>query len=402
MVISWKRNFYTLWIAETVAIIGFQFIQPFLPFYIQQFLGNDLGKVAIWAGLIGTAGGLAMAISSPIWGIVADRFGRKPMVVRAMFGGGITVLLMALARSVEQVLAIRFMQGMLAGTVTACIALVSTTTPRDRIGSALGMMQMGLLMGASVGPLVGGVLIDRFGYRPSFALSGVCVLLAGVFVQMWVREEFQRPPRSAPGQMRRRTAHTARRFLSNQPYMIMLVSLTLIRFAFSVAMPIFPLFIQELSDTDKVAFIAGLVFSLAGLTGALSSAVLGRMSDRVGYRRMLLYGLFSSGVLYMTQSFVRSVFELGTIRVFLGLGYGAITPSVNAMISRLVPQEHRGKAFGLTSSAAALGWAIGPVIGGKIGEMWGFRSVFAATAMLFLIVGGWVAKAVTEPGDEES
>jgi len=397
-VISWKRNFYTLWIAETIAIIGFQFIQPFLPLYIRQFLADDLGEVAVWAGLISTAGGFAMAISAPIWGIVADRVGRKPMVVRAMLGGGITVLLMALTRSVEQVLIVRFIQGLLAGTVTACIAMVSTTTPKEQVGFALGMMQMALLLGASVGPLLGGLMIDRVGYRPSFTLAGACVLTACIFVQMWVREEFQRPSRPEPGQIRQRSVQTAKAFLSNQPYIAMLISLMLIRFAFSVAMPIFPLFIQQLADTDKIASVAGLVFSLAGLAGALSSAVFGRLSDRTGYHRTLVWALLASGVLYMTQSFVRSVFELGIIRVALGLGYGAITPAANAMISRVVPQEHRGKAFGLTTSAAAAGWAIGPIFGGKIGATWGFRSVFAVTGVLFLIVGLWVLKAVREPG----
>jgi DHA1 family multidrug resistance protein-like MFS transporter len=395
--VSWKRNLYILWVTEAIAILGFQFIQPFLPFYIQRFIVGDLGQAAVWAGWLGTTGGMGMAIFSPIWGVVADRVGRKPMVARAMIGGGVTVLLMAVAQSVEHLLIARFLQGALAGTVTACIALVSTTTPQSHLGFALGMMQMGFLLGHSVGPLVGGLVIDHVGYELSFVLSGILVILCGGCVYLFVVEYFQRPVRSPELQWRGHVREGIRSFLGNQPYIIMLVSLMLIHFTFSVVMPVFPLFIQQLAHTEKIASVAGGIFALAGLTGAISSAVLGRFSDRIGYRRTLIAGIVVSGVLFFAQAFVRSVFELAVLRVLLGLTSGAINPVVNAMIAGFIPEKHRGKAFGLTSSASAVSWAVGPVVGGHLGAIWGFRSVFVVTAALFVGVGVWVVAAVKEP-----
>jgi MFS transporter, DHA1 family, multidrug resistance protein len=127
MEISWKRNFYTLWFAELFAIIGFHAVQPFLAYYVQEFDVESLDEALLWSGYMGSAAGFAMALSSPIWGALADRFGRKSMVVRSMVGGGLTVLFMAYADTVVELLCARFLQGALAGTVTACITMVSTT-----------------------------------------------------------------------------------------------------------------------------------------------------------------------------------------------------------------------------------------------------------------------------------
>jgi len=392
--ISWKRNFYTLWIAELIAIVGFQAIQPFLPYYIQEFDVADLSEALIWAGYMGTAAGLAMAFSSPIWGTLADRFGRKSMVVRAMLGGGVTVLLMAYVTSLGQLLIARTLQGALAGTVTACITLVSTTTPRQHLGYALGMMQGAFMLGASVGPLVGGPFIERFGYDNCFLVSGILVILAGAAVQFLVKEDFQRSEKSAEQQSGNGFFQDAGRLLRFKPFLIMLTSLTLIQFAFGVIMPVVPLFLQQLAQTDNIVSLAGLVFSLMGLVGAVSSAVMGKWSDRMGAKRTLLGGLLSTSVFLVAQGLSTTVAMLAALKILAGVSTGAIRPVANAIIARIVPEEDRGKAFGLMTSATAFGWAMGPTVGGYLGAELGFRSVFFITAGLFLLVSGWVWNAM--------
>ena len=390
MEISWKRNFYTLWIAELIAIMGFQAIQPFLPYYIQEFDVKDLNEALIWAGYMGTAAGLAMAVSSPIWGGLADRFGRKSMVVRAMLGGGVSVLLMAYVTSLEQLLVARILQGALAGTVTACITLVSTTTPKQHLGYALGMMTGGFMLGGSLGPLIGGPFIQRFGYQNCFLVSGVLVVLAGIAVQIWVKEDFQRSEAVAEGKSRNGFFEDAVRLLKLKPFLIMLSSLTMMQFAFGVIMPVVPLFLQQLAQTDNIVSLAGLVFSLMGLVGAVSSALMGRWSDRLGAKRTLIGGLLSTSFFLMVQGVSTTVTMLAALMVLAGLSTGAIRPVANAIIARIVPEEDRGKAFGIMTSAAAFGWAIGPTMGGYLGVELGFRSVFFITSGLFLLLSGWV------------
>ncbi|MSR84815.1 MAG: MFS transporter [Candidatus Latescibacteria bacterium] len=391
MQISWKRNFYTLWVAELMAIIGFHAIQPFLPYYIQEFEVKDLGETLIWAGHMGTAAGLAMAISSPFWGALADRLGRKPMVVRSMIGGGLTVIAMAYVTSVEQLLVVRILQGTLAGTVTACMTLVSTTTPSPHLSFALGLMQGAFMLGASVGPLIGGPFIDRFGYHPCLIVAGLLVVLAGIAVQLWVKEDFQRQPKiGAPSSVWK----DAWRLLEIQPFFIMLVSLTLIQFIFGFIMPVVPLFIQELAHTDDVLSLAGLIFSVGGLVGALSSVLSSRWCEHWGAKQTLVWGLLASAVFYLAQGLSTSVAMLAVLMVCSGLATGAIRPVANTLIARVVPESDRGKAYGVMSSASSLGWSLGPVMGGYVGAHWGFRTAFFVTTVLFVVVACWIWKAM--------
>ena len=396
---GWRRNFYTLWVAEVMAIIGFQAVQPFLPYYIQEFDVADLDEALLWAGRMGTAAGLAMAISSPIWGALADRFGRKPMVVRSMLGGGIAVLLMAYVQTVEQLLWTRVIQGALAGTVTACLTLVSTSTPRSHVGYALGLMQGAFMLGASVGPLLGGPLIEQFGYHACFLYSGVTVVAAGFAVQIWVREDFQRSQLVETSARHRLPGRDVGRLLRIRAFLILVVSVTSMSFTFGFIMPVVPLFLQELAGSDhgSIVSLAGVIFAISGLVGAVSSAVMGRFSDTVGPKRVLVWGLVAAGIFYCAQGCAQTVMTFGILLVFSGIATGAIRPVANALVARIIDEADRGKAFGIMTSAAALGWAAGPLGGSWVGATWGLRSVFFVTAGLFLLDGLWVWRAMDEP-----
>jgi DHA1 family multidrug resistance protein-like MFS transporter len=399
---GWRRNFYTLWVAELAAIIGFQAMQPFLPYYIQEFEVGDLGQALVWSGRMGTAAGLAMAISSPLWGSLADRYGRKPMVVRSMIGGGLSVLLMAYVTSVEQLLVTRVLQGALAGTVTACLTLVSTSTPRQHLGFALGLMQGAFMLGASVGPLLGGPLIEAFGYKTCFLWAGVAVILAGISVQFLVHEDFTRARKVESSAKYRMPGRDMLRLLADRPFLVLVLTVTAMSFAFGFVMPVVPLFLQELAGHTDIISLAGAVFAAGGLVGAVSAAVMGRYSDRIGPRRVLVSGLFSAALFYLAQGYAESVLAFGVLVVLTGIATGAVRPVANSLITGIVSEGDRGKAFGVMSSAAALGWAAGPMAGGYLGAHYGFRSVFVATAILFLAVGAWAwfaMKGVGETGN---
>ncbi|HCL28184.1 MAG TPA: MFS transporter [Candidatus Latescibacteria bacterium] len=386
---DWRRNFYALWVAEVVAIIGFHAVQPFLPYYIQEFDVADLGEALIWAGRMGTAAGLAMAISAPIWGSLADRYGRKPMVVRSMIGGGISVILMAYVTTVEQLLVTRVLQGALAGTVTACLTLVSTSTPRQHLGFALGLMQGAFMLGASVGPLLGGPVIEAFGYKACFMWAGGAVLVAGLIVQMLVQEDFSRARTVESSAKYRMPGRDMWRLLGVRPFLVLVLTVTAMSFAFGFVMPVVPLFLQELAGRKDVVSLAGAVFAAGGLVGAASAVVMGRYSDRIGPRRVLVSGLVLASVFYLAQGYAQSVLMLGVLVVLTGLATGATRPVANSLITRIVVEEDRGKAFGVMTSASALGWAMGPMAGGHIGAHYGFRAVFVVTSILFLVVGAW-------------
>jgi MFS family permease len=190
------------------------------------------------------------------------------------------------------------------------------------------------------------------------------------------------------------------RLLSMRPFLMLVVTVTAMSFAFGFIMPVVPLFLQQLAGRQDVLSVAGVIFGLGGLVGALSSAVMGRFSDVLGPRRVLVGGLWAAGVFHMAQGFATSVAALGALVVLSGLATGAIRPVANAFLTRIIEEEDRGKAFGVMSSVAALGWALGPMAGGYMGAVHGFRSVFFATAALFLVVGAWVWFALRSDGSK--
>ena len=394
MKLSWRVNFYTLWAAEVMAIIGFQAAQPFLPYYIQELGVEDLSDALIWSGYMGTVAGLAMAISAPIWGAMADRCGRKPMVVRSMLGGGVMVALLAYVTSPEQVLFVRLLHGALSGTVTACITMVSTTTPKPHLGFALGMMQGAFMLGASLGPWIGGGAIEYFGYRSSFLGAGVLVLLAGVAVQLWVKEDFNRIKSDQAGSRRGNFIRDAKRLLRIRPFLVLVTGFALIQFSFALILPVVPLFLQKLDQSGNVVSVAGTIFALTGLVGAIASVLAGKWSDRIGLERLLFGALILSAFFFAAQGFSTSVMELGGLMILGGFASGIIRQSINFLTVGVVSEEDRGKAFGVLSSANALGWTPGPIIGGYIGAELGFQMVFFISAAFLLLLTGILWKAM--------
>jgi len=178
----WRTTLYVAWIAQAVSTMGFTFVLPFLPLYLRELGIADGESVVMWAGLLVAATPVTMAIFSPIWGALADRYGRKIMVERAMFGGAVLLALMGLVQNVHQLLALRLLQGAVTGTVTALVALVSTTSPPQKSGYSQGMMRMAFFCGVAVGPIVGGAVSDSFGYRFSFLVAGVLIFAGGLLV----------------------------------------------------------------------------------------------------------------------------------------------------------------------------------------------------------------------------
>ncbi len=168
----WQRTLYTIVLAETAAMIGFGIAQPFLPFYLQELGVHSVGDVAFWVGLISSAQPICMALSAPIWGVLSDRFGRKPMLARAMIGGGIALGLSAMATSAPQLATFRILEGILAGTVAAATTLVAVTTPREHTGYGLGLLQTAIFTGSFLGPLLGGIIGSTLGYRAAFLVAG--------------------------------------------------------------------------------------------------------------------------------------------------------------------------------------------------------------------------------------
>ena len=302
----WKKTFYALCIAQFIAMLGFSFVMPFLPFYIKHLPmpvpeGPDADK---WAGIIMMAGGLPMVVFSPIWGLLADRYGRNPMVLRAMLGGAVVIALMGCAQNITHLLILRILQGTLTGTVGASMALAASVTPRERAGTVLGTLIVSSTSGQYIGPVLGGYSAKFFGYESTFFLAGGILIVGGLIVQFAVRETFTR---SAAAKTDMKGSFWP--LLTTGAFIIPVVTLCLINFSATAPGPIFPYFVKRISAMSdaEAGALTGLILSIVGPVEASSAWMFGFFGDRWGQKRVLMFCVVWGGIMASLQAYSQTI-----------------------------------------------------------------------------------------------
>ena len=395
--VSWRRNLVAIWFAELVAIVGFTVVLPLLPLYVPELGVQGEREIRIWSGIIFSAHAVTMAVFGPIWGMLSDRYGRKVMVERAMFSGALLIGLMGLAQNVQQLALLRALQGALTGTVTAANALVATTAPRERVGYALGVLQMAIYVGASAGPLLGGLVADSLGYRAAFWVTGVLLFLAALGVLFFVKEEFQPVALLVSEQasaktdrltLRHRVWNRLSPVLSSSLLLGLLGVRLLMRLGTRLLGPVLPLFIQDIAPAGaRVASITGLISGASAAAGAVGALGLGRLGDRMGYRGILVACALVSAVCYVPQCFVGDPTALLVWQAGTGLAMGGILASISASLARLAPEGQEGIVYGVDASVVSVANAIGPMMGSALAVWLGLRAPFLFAAATFGLAG---------------
>ena len=391
---GWQRTMYVMWAAQMVAILGFMFVVPFMPFYIRQLGVTDERLVPLWAGALGSATGLTFALTAPFWGILADRYGRRRMVLRAMLGGAVVLAAMAFVTNVHQLLVLRIAQGALTGTVSASIAMVSSMTPRRRLGFSLGLMQTAVLAGASLGPWLGGMAADALGYRLPFVVAGGLCLVSALLVLFFTRENF-----TPPSRLEGRQPNTLQLVRQTPGFTTMLGIFFLVGLAGTIVAPIFPLFVERLAHNPAhLSSLTGMIIGITGLAEAIAAVTIGRLSDRTGQKKILVTCTFFSGVVCVPQAIAANVGQLFGLRAALGLAGGGTAPTINALVGRLMPRHSYGRMYGLTSAISGLGGSAGPMIGGALAASLGLQWPFVVMGALLVGISAVAWFRVVEPG----
>lgn len=398
----WRRILYVSFVAQIFSLIGFSFVYPFLPLFIQT-LGVRGPAVPLWAGIISFSTAIPMALVSPVWGALADRYGRKPMVVRSMVGGVITVGLLIVAPNVWAVLVLRFVQGILTGSVSASQALVSSVTPREEMSFSMGLMQSAVFTGGAVGPLVGGLLNDHLGFRGTFAVGAGMLLVAALLVFFFVDENFERPVVTHGARLN--PLASMRGVASSTGLLAMALVIFMAQFSNIMPAPILSIFVPHLSGVPRLhgqlqtSTVVGIILAMEGICAALSSWHVQRLTNRFGYRAVLIGAMALAGVVYAPAFVAQSVWQLVVVRAAEGLCLGAAMPVASAIVGLITPEGRRAAAYGLTASASSFGFALGPLMGGLLGAAFGLRSVFLVTAVMMLVVAGVISATIQEPAE---
>jgi DHA1 family multidrug resistance protein-like MFS transporter len=397
--IDWRKNLFLLWICQILSLMGFSFALPFAPLYIQEMGITDPESLRLWSGLLMAGSGVPMAIMMPIWGSLSDRWGRKPMTLRANLGGAVILFAMGLVRTPEMFLVLRMIQGAFTGTVIANLTLVVSNTPEKRIGFAIGIMNSAVFAGNAIGPLVGGYFADLFGFRIAFFLSSITLFLAFFVALFWVKEDFS--PRAAPGtpRMFRDMAYLIRenRIL---PFVALFALVGLARFS---PRPMYPLLVKDIAAAGLgLATQAGLINATAGVAAVLAGIAVGRLADR---GKPFVIGMFCAslaGVFLFPQGFMPTIWSLLPFVFLADFSSAGVDPIMNVLLSRQVPVERRGTAFGLSGSARAVGWSLGAMLGGILAAYLDFKAVFINAAVMFLIVAFLLSRLHRRRSSSES
>jgi MFS transporter, DHA1 family, multidrug resistance protein len=391
----WRRNLYIIAFAEFIVLVGFSLFNPFLPLYMQELGGLGSDKAAFWAGIATGGSGLAMFISSPIWGIIADRWGRKPMLLRSQFGGAVVVSLFIVAPNIYFLVGFRMLQGVFTGTVAAASALIATMTPRNKLPYSMGILMGAVFAGQTIGPLLGGFMADNVGFEGTFILTSCLLSIGGLIVLILVKEDFQRPTRSQQISL---TGLIRVAFSCNiLPLLIVLAALSI---GPQIASPVLPLIIGSLSRKGGAASASGEAYALLGVIAAFSSLVFARFQGLFSIRTILCLCCVGTGLLYIPPIFANSVIQLIIFIGITGLLNGGIITSSNSLVSLAVPLNQQGIAYGLSQSANSLGSGLGPLVGGVLAPVIGLRHIFGVTSGIFVLVGLLVLVVLRRPVKE--
>ncbi len=394
---SWRRNLAVIIVAEFIVLLAFSFVTPFIPLFIQQLGSYSEDQAAFWSGIAQSAAGIAMFLSAPLWGLLADRIGRKPMVLRAQFGSAVILALAGLSPNVYFLIGARFLQGALSGTVAAASALVAAMTPRDRLPFAMGLLLLSVYAGNTIGPALGGVMADAFGFQTTFFITGGLLAVGGVIVLFFVKEDFRRPDPDKASSLR-----DLARLAGSREILPLLLILAALNLGPGMMSPIIPLFIAELGMSHPAAATSGIAFALMGVVAAGSAVLAGRLARHISLTKMLVFCCVGTGLLYLPPLAAHSPSQLVLYVALSGLLTGGIVTASNSLVGLSVPLDRQGAAYGLSQSANSLGGGLGPLLGGGIAPVIGLRSVFAVAGGLYVTVGAFAAAVLARRPSQRS
>lgn len=379
MKVKWRENLYIAWIGCFFTGASISLVMPFIPVYIEQ-LGAPQSKIEMYSGLAISITALAAGLIAPVWGSLADRKGRKMMMIRAAGGMTITMGALAFVPNVFWLLIMRFFNGLLSGYIPNATAMIASQAPREKSGWALGTLSTGAVAGNLIGPSLGGFLAEVFGIKNVFIITGIILFITTLLTIFFVKEDFHPIEKSE--------MLTTRQIFDKIERPSLLIGLFITTLILQIGMtsisPILTLYIRQLSsNTGNILFVSGLIVSISGVSAVISSPFLGRLGDKIGNQKVLLAGLVFAIACLVPMAYVQTTVSLGALRFLLGFSTGALMPSINTLISKITPQEGVSRIYSYNQMFTSFGQVVGPILGSTVAASLSYGSVFLTTAAFF-------------------
>jgi len=396
----WKKNLIILWVGCVIGGIAFSLVSPFLPMLLQEVGAKT--NIEFLSGLAFSATFITSAMIGPVWGTLADKYGRKQQILRAGFGIAFVYIAMSFSTNPYHVILSRLLLGLFNGFIPSAIAMVATNTPEEHLGYALGFINTGYSFGAIAGPMVGGYMSSFFGLRKTLVIAGIVLAFATIVVLVGTKEEVP-----SDRTIKFRIIKDIKMAFSFKILAAMFIIMMIYNLSMNIIQPILPLMVQDLalSSSQDPAVMTGIIFSLAGFATVLGAPFWGKYGQKNTYKKAMTIGLTGGAIFSFLLVFANSVPYVGVTRFFFGLFLAAIAPSATAVLAKNVPNKFRSRILSINSSVSQIGSAAGPMIGGAVAGFWSLNSVFALTGIGLVGIMIWMRSLtleLPEPIDFES
>lgn len=380
----WQQNLKVAWIGNFLTGVSFTLVMPFISVFVESLQVPD-GQVEYYSGLAVSINALTAALMAPVWGSLADRYGRKPMMVRAAFAMIFTMGGMAFVSNIFWLLVLRVLNGIFTGYIPNATALIASQVPKDKTGYALGTLSTGLVAGNLIGPTLGGVLAEIFGIHQVFLLVGLLYLVALLLTIYFIKEDFTPVPKDEQMTFRELVSQVK----DKQMMVGLFITSMIIIAAAQTVVPILTLYIRHLGQKENLLFVSGLIVSLPGVASLVTSGYLGKIGDKIGNHRLLLLALAYSLLINFLCAIATNPTQLGILRFLYGFGTGALLPSVNSLLTKLTPKEGISRIFSYNQLFNNLGSVVGPMLGSAVATGMGYEWVFYLASGLVLLNFSW-------------
>ena len=378
--INWKKNLFFIWLSQILSIAGFSSAMPFILIYIRERWGiTSEHELGVWMAAFYFFGMLSFCVFTPVWGILADRYGRKIMLLRACYIDAILFPCLMFAPNPVWLIVIRFVISAFTGTVSAAQTLIVTTTPEQHHGFALGTLSTAIWSGNLVGVAAGGLIVHYFGFTVTFLLCGFMYLLAGILSHCFVQDDFQPPE---PGTVQK--LGSAWSGISLAVWMVFLL-IVLVAIARRFDDPYVALMVEKINGAKDAAFYTGWISAAAALGGIVSGMLLGRLCDMLSAEKVVLPSLLLAGGTMILQAFSGTLLGYGITRFINYSSAAGLESAFLSILSKISPPERRGTLFGLASGIRMAGILFSSLISGTIIYYVGVRNVYVAGGVLFFL-----------------
>ena len=379
--INWKKNLLFVWLSQLLSLAGFAFAMPFIAVYIRDTWGITGEKeLGVWMAAFNFFGMLSFCISTPIWGILADRYGRKLMLLRAYYADAVIFPCFLLAPNPYWLIAARFIASAFTGTVSASQTIVVTTTPKEHHGFALGLLMSAIWTGNLIGLAAGGFVVQYCGYTIAFITCGAMYFIGGLLAHIFVVDNFQPEEASET----KESVLQSMSGLSLGVWLIFgLIVITAVARKFDE--PYIPLMVECIHGPEKTAMHTGWISALAALGGMISGALIGKLCDLYSPKRITVPALLASGVTMAMQGLAMSLIGYAGWRFLHYVAAGGLEAIYLSILSKVTPANRQGAVFGLSSSLRMGGILIATVISGFIIYYLGVRAIYLSAGVIFLL-----------------